>query len=111
LFLFDVHSLHKINDIFIGNTFGSNNEELSYIWQCYQGEFENSVEHDLSFFILNKETYERYDELHIQRTFSVDDYSKWLNECKFEVLSITADFENQQPSERSERILFIAKKY
>jgi SAM-dependent methyltransferase len=110
LFLFDVHSLHKINDIFIGNTFGSNNEELSYIWQCYHGEFENSVEHDLSFFILNKETYERYDELHIQRTFSVDDYSKWLNECKFKVLSITADFENQQPSERSERILFIAKK-
>ncbi|MFD1358269.1 class I SAM-dependent DNA methyltransferase [Fictibacillus halophilus] len=110
LFLFDVHSLHKVNDIFIGNTFGSNNEELSYIWQCYQGEYVNSVEHDLSFFILNKDNYDRYDELHIQRTFSAKDYSKWLKECQFEVLSITADFEDQNPKEQSERILFIAKK-
>jgi ubiquinone/menaquinone biosynthesis C-methylase UbiE len=111
LFIFDVHSIHKVNDIFIGSTFGSNNEELSYIWQCYQGEYENSVEHDLSFFILNKNNYERYDELHIQRTFSPKDYSRWLNECQFEVLSITADFEDQIPKEQSERILFIAKKY
>jgi SAM-dependent methyltransferase len=110
LLLFDVHSLHKINDIFIGNTFGSNNENLSYIWQCYQGEYENTVEHDLSFFILNKEHYERYDELHIQRTYSAEDYTKWLKECQFEILSITADFENQDPEERSERILFIARK-
>ncbi|MFE1243835.1 class I SAM-dependent DNA methyltransferase [Fictibacillus sp. NPDC058756] len=110
LFLFDVHSLHKVNHIFIGNTFGSNNEELSYIWQCYQGEYVNSVEHDLSFFILNKDNYERYDELHIQRTFSAEEYSKWLKECQFEVLSITADFEDQNPKEQSDRILFIAKK-
>jgi SAM-dependent methyltransferase len=110
LLLFDVHSLHKINNIFIGSTFGSNNEELSYIWQCYQGEHDNSVEHDLSFFILNNDNYERYDELHIQRTFSAEDYSRWLKECQFEVLSITADFEDQNPNEQSERILFIAKK-
>lgn len=110
LLLFDVHSLHKVNDIFIGSTFGSNNEKLSYIWQCYQGEYDNSVEHDLSFFILNKDYYERYDELHIQRTFPAEDYSKWLKECQFKVLSITGDFEDQNPKEQSERILFIAKK-
>ncbi|MCM3716899.1 class I SAM-dependent DNA methyltransferase [Fictibacillus phosphorivorans] len=110
LFIFDVHSIHKINEVFIESTFGSNDEEISYIWHCYQGEFENSVEHDLSFFIRNHHHYERYDELHIQRTFSTDDYSRWLNECRFEVLSITADFEDQKPSEQSERILFIAQK-
>jgi SAM-dependent methyltransferase len=110
LILFDVHSLHKINHIFIGSTFGSNDEELSYIWHCYQGEQENSVEHDLSFFILNKDIYERYDELHIQRTFAVEEYSRWLEESGFEIISITADFENKEPEETNERILFTAKK-
>ncbi len=110
LLLFDVHSLHKINEIFIGQTFGSNEEKLSYIWQCYQGELENSVEHELSFFLQNEDSYERYDELHTQRTFSVDDYCNWLNECGFEHLDISADFKGIGPTEESERILFVARK-
>ncbi|MBH0168692.1 class I SAM-dependent DNA methyltransferase [Fictibacillus sp. 18YEL24] len=110
LLLFDVHSLHKINEIFIGQTFGSNDEKLSYIWQCYQGELENSVEHDLSFFMQNGERYERYDELHTQRTFSVEDYCNWLRECGFEHLNVSADFKGIEPTEESERILFVARK-
>lgn len=110
LLLFDVHSIHKINDIFIGQTYGSNEENLSYIWQCYQGELENSVEHELSFFILNGKKYDRYDECHVQRTFSVDEYTKWLKECGFELLDVTADFKSSVPTEKSERILFAAKK-
>jgi ubiquinone/menaquinone biosynthesis C-methylase UbiE len=110
LLLFDVHSLHKMNHIFIGHTFGSNEEKLSYIWQCYQGDLEDSVEHDLSFFIQNDNVYDRYDEIHIQRTFSVEKYSKWLEEEGFEIISITADFQADRPSDHSERILFAAKK-
>ncbi|KZE68449.1 methyltransferase [Fictibacillus phosphorivorans] len=110
LLLFDVHSIHKINEIFIGQTFGSNEEKLSYIWQCYQGEYENSVEHDLSFFIQNGTTYDRYDELHVQRTFSVEDYSRWLLECGYDLLNVSADFKPENPSDESDRILFVAKK-
>ncbi|MBH0158530.1 class I SAM-dependent methyltransferase [Fictibacillus sp. 5RED26] len=110
LLLFDVHSLHKINEIFIGQTFGSNEENLSYIWQCYQGDLQNSVEHDLSFFIQNGDHYERYDELHTQRTFSIEDYCNWLKECGFEHLDVTADFNENGPTEESERILFVARK-
>lgn len=110
LLLFDVHSIHKINEIFIGQTFGSNEERLSYIWQCYEGELENSVEHDLSFFIQNGTKYDRYDELHTQRTFSVDDYTQWLIECGYDLLNVSADFLPEDPSDESERILFVAKK-
>jgi SAM-dependent methyltransferase len=111
LLLIDVHSLHKINDILIGHTFGSNEEEISYIWQCYQGELENSVEHDLSFFLQSNDyLYERYDEIHIQRTFEHRLYAEWLKECGFEVISITGDFLDSPPDEETERVLFIAKK-
>ncbi|WNB93455.1 class I SAM-dependent methyltransferase [Bacillus sp. NEB1478] len=110
LLLFDVHSIHKIHHIFMGNTFGSNDDHLSYIWQCYEGELENSVEHDLSFFIQSGDCYERYDELHTQRTFAVEKYTAWLEECNFQVLSITGDFKDEALANDAERILFAAQK-
>ncbi|MCS0670874.1 class I SAM-dependent methyltransferase [Cytobacillus firmus] len=112
LFIFDVHSIYKIMQIFMNQTFAENDEEISYIWHSYQGEYPNSVEHDLSFFVLEEETgkYDRYDELHFQRTYPIDQYENWLRECGFELLNISADFEEGPPGSQAERIIFIAKK-
>ncbi|MGN7399722.1 class I SAM-dependent DNA methyltransferase [Cytobacillus praedii] len=112
LFIFDVHSIHKIMQIFMNQTFALNDEEISYIWHSYQGEHPNSVEHDLSFFVLDQQSgqYERYDELHFQRTFPIEVYGNWLKEAGFEVLEVTADFESVSPQTQSERIFFISRK-
>lgn len=112
LFLFDVHSLYKMNELFINQTYAYNGDEISYIWQCFEGEHPYSVEHELTFFNLDEHTdqYRRYDELHLQRTFPTDCYKEWLENTGFEVLSITADFTYQQPEEKSERIFFTARK-
>ncbi|TKD70196.1 class I SAM-dependent DNA methyltransferase [Pseudalkalibacillus hwajinpoensis] len=110
ILLFDVHSLHKIKE-FIGQTFASNEEEISYIWNSFAGEEQGSVEHELSFFLENEEgLYERFDELHLQRTFQIADYKTWLTEVGFEIISIKADFTEQSPTEDSERIFFRAIK-
>lgn len=112
LFMFDVHSLYKMNQIFKNATFALNEERISYIWQCYPGEWPNSVEHDLNFFVLDEQTglYERFDELHLQRTYSIEQYTKWLENAGFELLEISADFSPEAPSNESERIFFTAKK-
>ncbi|TLS39336.1 class I SAM-dependent DNA methyltransferase [Pseudalkalibacillus caeni] len=111
LFLFDVHSCRKINEEFIGNTFGSGDPEVSYIWQSFQGEHDNSVEHELSFFTARQDgAYERYDEVHFQRTFPVEVYKNWLEQSGFTILSISADFSENAPEPDSERIFFAAKK-
>jgi ubiquinone/menaquinone biosynthesis C-methylase UbiE len=112
LFLFDVHSPFKIHHLFLQQgTFASNDEQVSYIWNCFPGEWDHSVEHDLTFFVKNENgTYERYDESHVQRTYEIDQYKQWLEEAGFHLLEICADFKNEPPSERSERIFFVAKK-
>ncbi|MEH7124067.1 MULTISPECIES: class I SAM-dependent DNA methyltransferase [unclassified Bacillus (in: firmicutes)] len=112
LFIFDVHSLHKIMEIFTDQTFTANDEEISFIWHCFEGEYPFSVEHDLSFFVLDNETgmYARYDEIHYQRTYPIDVYENWLQETGFELLEVTADFENIPPQDQSERIFFICRK-
>lgn len=112
LFMFDVHSIYKMTHVFMDETFAMNEDEISYIWQCFEGEYPCSVEHDLSFFVLDKQSgkYERYDELHVQRTFPIDNYKKWLIQAGFEIIDIVADFEAFAPKSQSERIFFVCKK-
>lgn len=112
LFLFDVHSLYKMNELFINQTYAYNGEEISYIWQCFEGRHPHSVEHELTFFQLDQTNglYRRYDELHFQRTFPASQYENWLRMSGFEILSVTADFKDQAPNETSERLFFTARK-
>ncbi len=112
IFLFDVHSIYKIHQVFVNNTFAINEDDISYIWNSFPGDEPNSVEHELSFFVLDENSgkYDRYDELHLQQTFTIEQYAAWLAEAGFELLEITADFTNEPPKEDSERIFFAARR-
>ncbi|WP_160721810.1 class I SAM-dependent DNA methyltransferase [Bacillus sp. USDA818B3_A] len=112
VFIFDVHSIYKINEIFIHQTFALNEEDIAYIWNSFPGEFPNSVEHELSFFVLDDRSgkYDRIDELHLQRTYPIEQYTNWLDAAGFELLKVSADFEHEAPAPQSERIFFVAKK-
>lgn len=111
LFIFDVHSIYKMTDIFVDQTFTYDQGEICYIWNCFPGDWPNSVEHELTFFV-ETETgkYDRFDELHIQRTFPINDYKNWLKEAGFEVLEVTGDFLNREPAQETERIFFTVRK-
>ncbi|RBP02395.1 class I SAM-dependent methyltransferase [Rossellomorea aquimaris] len=112
LFLFDVHSIYKMTQIFINQTFTLTDEHVSYIWDCFPGEVPNSVEHELTFFVKDEETnqYERVEELHKQRTYPILTLKEWLKDAGFEVLNVSADFTGEAPADHSERIFFTCKK-
>lgn len=113
MFLFDVHSLYKMESIFKNATFGLNDEAISYIWHCFEGEYDYSVEHDLTFFVADSEQmglYQRYEEYHFQRTFPIGTYKKWLETTGFEVLDIQGNFTFEETKETSERIFFTARR-
>ncbi|MCC3356649.1 class I SAM-dependent DNA methyltransferase [Bacillus sp. REN16] len=111
LFLFDVHSVYKMDSIFMDGPFVSVDDGVSYIWNCFSGELPHSVEHELSFFVKNEhnEDYTRFEEFHEQRTFPIETYQNWLEKAGFNVQDITGDFINSV-QETSERILFTIKK-
>lgn len=112
LLLFDVHSIYKMEQVFANHTFAVNDDEVSYIWNCFSGKHPYSVEHDLSFFVLDNQVglYDRFDEFHYQRTYSVEQYTKWLKEIGFEVLEILADLEDAPLQDETERIVFVVRK-
>lgn len=111
LFIFDIHALQYVENNLQGQTFAEIYDDISYIWLCDAGERTGEIYHDLTFFIRERELYERFDETHHQRTFNIEVYSDLLQENGFELINLYGDF-SQQPgiSENTNRIFVVAKK-
>lgn len=108
---FDVHSLYKMSTIFMDGPFTYDDGEITYLWHTEAGEHPHSVHHDMSFFVqVEDDLYERFEEQHYQRTFSIEDYQAMLKAAGFESVQVTADFTEDAPSELSQRIFFRATK-
>lgn len=108
LFLFDVHSVYKMDQIFADATFTLVEEEISYIWESFIGEEPHSIEHELTFFVLDEVTgkYDRIDELHFQRTYPEHFYKGLLERTGFQGVEITGDFTMESPGPSVERVFF-----
>lgn len=110
-FLFDVHSPYKILHGYGDNTFTLQEEEVTYIWECYCDPLGYQVEHQLTFFLLESNgLYRRVEETHHQRAYQPMLMSKWLHDAGFSEVKLTADFRDQPPRQDSERLFFVAKK-
>ncbi|KYG32004.1 class I SAM-dependent DNA methyltransferase [Alkalihalobacillus trypoxylicola] len=111
MLLFDVHSPYKITNVYSNQTFADDGDEISYIWNSFEGKEVLSIEHELTFFVKNEDNlYQRHEELHFQRTYPIANYKEWLEEIGFVVEKIEADFRAEAPCEESERIFFKAVK-
>lgn len=112
LFLFDVHSVYKMEHVFADATFTWDDEEITYIWNSFQGESPHSVEHELTFFVLDEGSgkYDRVDELHYQRTYPEHSYIKWLEQAGFASIEVTGDYSLKAPEQTAERLFFAMMK-
>lgn len=109
VFLFDVHSLYKIREVFGDHTFTLTEDGISYIWEC-ECDGEDSVMHDLTIFVQEGPLYRRFDEVHVQRGYALEDLLHWLENSGFKEIHSYADFEWMPPDETSERWFFSCKK-
>lgn len=111
LLLFDVHSVFKTDIIFQEGPFTYDSRFISYIWETEPGEEPHSVHSELAFFVRGSDgRYDRFDEVHDQRTFPIMTYAELLERCGFTIERIFADWEDEAPEDESERIFFQARK-
>lgn len=112
LFIFDVHSLYHVENQMIHHNFSDVTDTSAYIWFCDEGEEPGEMYHDLTFFLKNGSTYERFEETHFQKTFHVDEYKRFLKKAGFRIKGIYSDFsiERNKIPEVAERIFFCAEK-
>src|SRR5699024_3351547 len=111
IFIFDVHSIYKMNHQFNNQNYIDEEERLTLIWQAITGEEPNSVYHQMSFFVEREDgLYERFDEEHYQCTFEISLYEELLKLAGFEIKTKFTDFDIDTYSEQGDRQFIVAQK-
>ncbi|WP_167753790.1 MULTISPECIES: class I SAM-dependent methyltransferase [unclassified Granulicatella] len=110
-YLFDVHSIFQIVEGFAQYTYHHVDEHMVFVWESFEGEDPYSVEHELTCCQeLENGTYERYDEIHYQRTYPLELYIQWLKQVGFQRIEVTADFGQSDITDQTTRWFFTCYK-
>lgn len=115
LFLFDVNSPYKFEEIYKDNSYifeGENDRGEAFFcgWQNFYDRESKICSFYLSVFE-EKESgeYVREDEEQSERCYSLDEISETLEKTGFELLGVFSDFEFSAIEERTERLYFVAR--
>lgn len=111
LFLFDVNTPYKHQHILGNNTFVLDMRDVYCVWQNTYVKRQNKVYIDLDIFERDKNgCYRRYEESFTEIAFTEKQILKCLDESGFEVLASYDFLKHTPPTEKSEKIVFVAKK-
>lgn len=114
VFIFDIHSVFKMNNDFDDVTYSDETEHITYIWHALQGEAPLSVIHDMTFFIEDENDsglYRRVEETHCQRTYTHMEMLQMISQSGFIIDAAFSDFNMDNPvTEVCERVFYVLKK-
>ena len=110
-FIFDVHSIYQIDEVFPGYSYHENAETFAMVWDSYADEPPHSIVHELTFFVQDEDgRFTRHDEVHEERTYEILTYDILLEQAGFKNVKVYADFEDKEPTDKSARWFFVAEK-
>ncbi len=111
LFVFDLNTGYKYEHLLGDRTFAENREEGSYIWENMYDEQKRINEYAVTFYVREEDQqYRRFEEIHYQKAYSVDEISQWLSQAGFELRAVYDDYTEKPAHEHSSRICFVAQK-
>lgn len=110
VFIFDITTEYNIVKYFNRQTYAESYDEYSYIWKNFYLPHEKICKTILTFFLKENDHYRKYEELHIQRIYSVSEIKDMLNDCGFKLLSAFDAFTFNKNNKESERVNFTAVK-
>ena len=107
IFIFDMNTVYKYENILADHTFAEDREESSFIWDNFYDEEEEINEYDLSLFIREEDgRYRKYEETHLQRAYQQERVEELIKESGLELLHVYDAFTRELPAEDSERNYF-----
>lgn len=110
IFTFDINSSYKISRILADETFAYSGEEVSYIWENFYDSNSKIIDFELSFFVREGKHYNRFNETHQQRAYSIEEIIFSLENSGFKEIFTYETFGFKSPKTESERIQFVCKK-
>ena len=108
IFVFDINTEHKLKNVLGNNTFINDENGIFYTWE---NEYNNNISNQFLTFFAETEDglYERFDEQHIQRAYTIDEIKEKLavNKLSFEEEYKLFSFDT--PSSDCEKSVIVSK--
>ena len=110
LFVFDINTIYKFENVLGCNSFCETTENSAYTWENYYDNEEQINEFYTNFFIeTDNGLYERHEEYHYERGYSIEDIKELLEEAGLVFEAVYDELTFHEPTERSQRIFFVAR--
>ncbi len=108
IFVFDVNTVFKHNEILANNSFIFDEENYFLAWDNELVE-ENVIKIFIDIFSYNGINYDRYSETFTEKAYEIDELKHAL-EPYFDVLDVFDDISKEKPKKDSERLYFVCKR-
>lgn len=110
LFIFDINSPYKYEELLAENTFAETREEGSFIWENFYDEEEKINEYDLTLYIGEEDgRFVRFQESHYQKCYTLSTIQRLLKEAGMEFVAAYDAYTDNPVKEGCEKILVIAR--
>lgn len=110
LFIFDMRSEYALSEVIGNNTFVEDSEDITYIWQNEYNSKKRISQMDLTFFVKDGLFYEKFNEIHKLKSYTIEEMSQILHNSRLQNLGIFNDLSFNAPRKNSQRIFFVSKK-
>lgn len=109
LFIFDINTPYKFENILADNIYTYENEKVFYTWE---NSFDGKIcEFYLNFFVENENgTYNRITEQHFERCYQIEELVDIIKNNGMTVVSVFGDLSEKMYKNSDERVYFIVKK-
>lgn len=108
VFIFDINSAYKLEQILGNNNFVYTEEDLVYTWENYLED--DIVEMYLNFFIKTGALYERVEEVHYERVYPLEKILFHLEKAGFKEIKLSDSYGQGEIRDETERITFTVRK-
>ena len=109
LFVFDVNTVYKHNEVLADNTFVFDEDDYYLVWDN-EAVNDRTVRILLDMFLFNGENYDRFSEEFEETAYSVEELSTWLKNSGFVNIKVYDELSYDDPKNDSERLYFVCKK-
>jgi hypothetical protein len=110
VFIFDLNTPYKYEEILADHTIAENREDCAFIWENYYDRESEINEYALNIFVKEESgLFHRYSEEHYQRAYSLEKIKSLLLEAGMEYVTAYDGFTKEPPRQDSERIYVVAR--
>lgn len=110
IFIFDLNTVYKYQEVIGDSTIAESREECSFIWDNSFDEETRINEYDLTLFIKEDgDLYRRFDETHYQRAYTMEEVKRAVAEAGMEWVASYDAFTREEPKKDSQRVYVVVR--